>query len=147
MLNKFRRPFFLALIVLVSHPLMLTGMARADEPGATWASEVQTKYTLTDAQMKTMTDAGIQGSQLAIAAEFSKASGKPIEDIVRMRTAEKSGWGKIAKDLGLPPSTIGKSVSSLRHDINAAKREKREERREARKQQREERKAQRKSSH
>lgn len=154
MRNQFRRPFFLALIVLASSPLLYSGIARGDDvddidaqeaseakaplPKETWATEVQSKYTLTDAQMKTMTDAGFQGPQLAIAAELSKASGKPIEDIVRMRTTEKSGWGKIAKELGLPPGTIGKSVAGLRHDLHEKKLEKREEKREAKLEKREE---------
>jgi hypothetical protein len=109
-----------------------------------WSSEVQTKYNLTDAQMKSMTDAGIKGPQLAITAELAKASGKTTDEIIKMRTTDKMGWGKIAKTLGVPPSTIGQSVSALHRDLKEKREEKHEEKnkekREERKQRREERK-------
>ena len=105
-----------------------------------WASEVQTKYNLTDAQMKTYTDAGFKVPQLAIAAELAKGSGKTPEEIVKMRTTDKMGWGKIAKTLGLPPSSIGQAVSSLHHDLS----DKRHEKRDEMKKEKEEKKAERK---
>lgn len=108
-----------------------------------WSSEVQTKYSLTDAQMKSMTDAGIKGPQLAITAELAKASGKTTDEIIKMRTTDKMGWGKIAKTLGVPPSTIGQSVSALHRDLKDKREdahEKNKEKRDERKQRREERK-------
>ncbi len=108
-----------------------------------WASEVQTKYSLTDAQMKSFADAGISGPQLAISAELAKASGKTTDEIIKMRTTDKMGWGKIAKTLGVAPSSIGQSVSSLHHDLKDKHAEKHENMREKKKEKHEERKARR----
>lgn len=121
--------------------------AKAPLPQEKWSQEVKTKYSLTDAQMKSLETAGLHGPQLAITAELVKQSGKTIDEVIQMRTTEKMGWGAIAKKLGLPPSTIGKSVSSLRHDLkeknNEKRDEKRDEKQEERKAAREERKKQR----
>jgi hypothetical protein len=108
--------------------------SRTSTSAETWASEVQKKYSLTDDQMKAMKTAGLKGPGLAITAELAKTSGKTIDQIVAMRTTEKMGWGKIAKTLGVPPSTIGHSISSLHHDLH----EKRESRSEKRKEERRE---------
>jgi hypothetical protein len=82
-----------------------------------WKTSVQQKYALTDEQMKQMTDAGIKGPGLAITAGLAKASGKTVQEVALMRTEQKMGWGKIAKDLGVHPSEIGQSVSSLHKNI------------------------------
>ncbi len=110
-----------------------------------WNSSVQTKYSLTDEQMKQMTDAGIKGPGLAITAGLAKASGKTVQEVALMRTEQKMGWGKIAKDLGVHPSEIGQSVSSLHKNIkegrvdaradNRAKREARMAAKDAKRQQ------------
>jgi hypothetical protein len=115
-----------------------------------WASEVQTKYSLTDEQMKKMSDAGIKGPHLAFTAELAKQSGKSVEEIAAMRTTEKMGWGAIAKKLGVHPGALGQSVSSLRHDIKEnrgqAKKEEKQAMREERKAEREVRKSERKEA-
>ena len=92
-----------------------------------WKSSVQTKYNLTDEQMKQMTDAGVKGPGLAITAGLAQASGKTVQEIALMRTEQKMGWGKIAKDLGVHPSEIGKSVSSLNRNIREGRAEARDE--------------------
>lgn len=128
--------------------------AKTPLPQEKWSQEVKTKYALTDAQMKSLETAGFTGPQLAITAELAKQSGQTIDAIIQMRTTEKMGWGAIAKKLGLPPSSIGKSVSSLRHEVKeknkelrdekrAEKQEERKAAREERKKQREERRAER----
>ena len=86
-----------------------------------FAERVESKYKLTDEQMKSMTDAGLHGPQLAMAAQLSASSGKPLADIIKMRTEDKMGWGKIAKELGVKPGEIGQSVASLRRDSHADK--------------------------
>lgn len=119
------------------------------EEQAKWASQVKTKYNLTDAQMKTMTDAGLQGPALAKTAALAEASKQPIDKIVQMRTTDKMGWGKIAKTLGVPPSTIGQAVAGLHRQNdttkNAEKKAEKEQRKADKKAEREERKAARKA--
>lgn len=128
-----------------------TDSAKDNLPSQTWATEVQTKYNLTDAQMKSMEQAGLHGPQLAIAAELAKDSGKTTDQIIQMRTTDKMGWGEIAKKLGVPPGSIGHAVAALHHDLHEKrdlkkddkkedKKEDRKERREDRKKRREERK-------
>jgi hypothetical protein len=94
-----------------------TEEAKSPTAPETWASGVQAKYSLTDAQMKSLSDAGLKGPHLAFAAELAKASGKSIDEVIAMRTTEKMGWGAIAKKLGVPPGSLGQSVASLRHDL------------------------------
>jgi hypothetical protein len=84
-----------------------------------WTSAIQQKYSYTDEQMKTLTDSGLNHAQMAKAAALSSKSGKTLDEVLKMRTEQKMGWGKIAKELGVHPSEIGKGVSSLRHEMNA----------------------------
>ena len=114
-----------------------------------FAGRVQSKYNLSEAQMKAMNDAGIKGPHLAMTAQLAASSGKPVEDIIKMRTEDKMGWGKIAKTLGVQPGEIGKSVSSLRHEANEDRKDAKADRKEAkedRKQMQEERKAEHKAN-
>ena len=115
-----------------------TSVSKTPVAAPKWASEVEVKYKLTDAQMKTFTDAGFKGPQLAIAAELAKESGKTPEEIVKMRTTDKMGWGKIAKTLGLPASSIGQAVSSMHHDLNDKRHEQREEKKKDKEEKKEE---------
>ena len=70
-----------------------------------------------------------------------------------MLTEQEMGWGKIAKELGVSPSVIGQSVSSLRSEVKGEKLDKKgllkdekKEAREARKAEREQRKQDRKEA-
>ena len=78
-----------------------------------------------------------------MAAELAKASGKSFEEIVKMRTEGKTGWGKIAKDLGVDPKLIGQSVASLRKDVRDARHDQRDERKAKRDAMKEEKRAKR----
>lgn len=82
-----------------------------------WNQQLKEKYSLTDEQIKTLKDSGISYPQMAMASQLSKTSQKPLEDVLKMRTEQKMGWGKIAKELGVPPKEIGQSVRDLKHSI------------------------------
>lgn len=92
----------------------------SDEEKSKWTEQVKAKYNLTDAQVKSLTDAGLQGPQMAKAAAFAEASKQPLDKIIQMRTQDGMGWGKIAKTLGIPANTAGKAVSGLRRNEHAA---------------------------
>lgn len=114
-----------------------------------WKEALQTRYKLTDEQIKLMEDKGMKLPQMAMTSALAEKSGKPLDEVIKMRTEEKMGWGKIAKQLGVHPGELGKSVSSLRHDIVKEKaedyKEKKEARKEERKAEREARKEERKA--
>lgn len=93
-----------------------------------WLSSIKTQYKLTDAQVQTLKDSGISYPQMAMTASLADKSGKSIDEVLKMRTESKMGWGKIAKELGVHPKEIGQSVASLRHEIQAEKREAKMER-------------------
>ena len=112
---------------------------------ARWAEQVKAKYSLTDEQMKSLTDAGLQGPQMAKAAGLAQASGQPLDKVIQMRTTDKMGWGKIAKTLDVHPSTIGKSVAGLRHEINAEHKADKAARKAEKRAEREQRKAEKKA--
>lgn len=104
-----------------------TDVSTADRPLA--ESTIQKKYSLTDEQMKTLKDAGLNTPQMAKLNQLALKSGKPLEDVLKMRTEQKMGWGKISKELGVHPSEIGKAVSSLRHEMNSQRKEAKSEKR------------------
>jgi len=113
-----------------------------------WTQQLKEKYALTDEQIKTLHDSGVSYPHLAMVAQLSKSSQKPIEDILKMRTEQKMGWGKIAKELGIAPKELGQSVRDLRHAVRderklarADRKEKAEISKEERKEARKERKA------
>jgi len=110
---------------------------------ADFTNRLKEKYSLTDEQIKAMQDKGLTNPQMAMAAQLSQTSGKPLDDVLKMRTEDKMGWGKIAKELGVHPGEIGKSVSSMRHDLNEKRKEDRQLAKENRKELRKQRKEQR----
>lgn len=80
---------------------------------------LQKKYNLTDAQVQTLNDSKLPDSQKAQVAQLAKSSGKSIEEVLKMRTEDKMGWGKIAKTLGVHPGELGKAVSEMKKERNA----------------------------
>lgn len=96
------------------------------------SAEIQKQHQLTDDEIKLLETSSISHSQMGKVAQLSKASGKSIEDVLRMRTEQKMGWGKIAKELGVHPSVLGKSADDREDKIeknmekNAVKKERKD---------------------
>ena len=87
----------------------------------TYSELLQKKYTLTEAELKSLNDSKLPDQQQTMAASLARASGKPIDDVLKMRTTDKMGWGKIAKALGVAPGQLGKAVSEMNKARNAAR--------------------------
>ena len=111
----------------------------------TWNQMIQKKYNLTDAQMQTLDNAKLNEAHSVRVAHLAQLSNKSIEEVLKLRTDSKMGWGQIAKELGVAESEIGKAVSSLRKERNElrqqAKSDKRVEREEKRKEKQDSRQA------
>ena len=105
-----------------------TTPAPAPAPG----TSLQTKYGLTDAQMKNLTDSKLPESQHAKVARLAQASGKTTDEILKMRLEDKMGWGKIAKTLGVHPSALGKGGGD-RKEENSERKKDRDSKRESKK--------------
>lgn len=103
----------------------------------TWNQLLQNKYSFTDAQMKALTDSKLGDSQMAMAAQLSKSSNKPIEEILKMQAESKTGWGNLAKQLGVSPSELGQAVSSLKQERNTERKQLKEFERAERKEKKE----------
>ena len=88
----------------------------ADKPD--WVPALKEKYNLTDEQIKTMQDKGLNKPHMAFTAQLAKSSGKSIDEVIKMRQDQKMGWGKIAKELGVSPGELGGAVAGMRKDIN-----------------------------
>jgi hypothetical protein len=101
-----------------------------------WLTTLKDQHHLTDEQIKAMKDKGIAYPQMAMVATLSEKSGKSIDDILKMRTEQKMGWGKIAKELGVPPKELGHSVAEMRHEMHEEKRAERDEKKEEKRQER-----------
>lgn len=108
-----------------------------------WNQQLKEKYALTDEQIKTLHASGLSYPHLAMVAQLSKSSEKPLEDVLKMRTEQKMGWGKIAKELGVHPREIGQSVRDLKHAIRDQRKEERKIARAEKKEKTEEKRAQR----
>lgn len=114
--------------------------AQASAASPEWDAAIQKKYGLTNEQTAELRAKGFNNPQIAILSQLAQTSGKPLADVVKMREESKMGWGKIAKELGVHPSEIGQSVSSMRREL---KQERRSEARAAAKERRESRREQR----
>lgn len=106
----------------------------------TWNQLVQKKYSLTDEQMKRLTEAKLNEPNMVRVAHFAQLSNKSIEDVLKMRNESKMGWGQIAKELNVHPSESGKAVSSLRKERNELRKKEKAEKHQQAKQEREDKK-------
>ena len=48
-------------------------------------------------------------------SRLAELSGKTKEEILKMRTEQKMGWGAIAKALGVPPKELGQAIRADRN--------------------------------
>ena len=131
------------ILMLMAVGVMAAGNVNADEAKApapttvqesskpvTWEQLVQKKYSLTDAQMKTLGDAKLSENEAVRVAHFAKLSGKSIEEILKMKGEMKgNGWGNLAKELGINPKEIGQAVAELRHERNDLRKKENDEKR------------------
>jgi len=101
-----------------------------------WKSVLKSQYKLTDEQIKSMQDKGLTYPQMAMASALAEKSGKTLDTILKMRVDDKMGWGKIAKELGVPPKEIGQSVANARHEIKADRQADKDEKRDAKRDER-----------
>lgn len=91
-----------------------------------WNGLLQRKYSLTDEQMQSLNNSKLPDSQKAQVAQLAKSSGKSIDEVLKMRTEDKIGWGKIAKTLGVHQGEIGKAVSEMKKERNAERKKDRD---------------------
>lgn len=97
-----------------------------------WAPALQEKYSFTEQQMQQMRSGGLTYPQMAMIGGLAEKSGKTPEEVMKLRTEKRMGWGAIAKELGVPPREIGQSVAALRRERVEARKEMHKERREER---------------
>lgn len=94
-----------------------------------WNTAIQNTYTLTEQQMKTLNDSGLNPAQKAKIAGLAQMSGKSLEEVLKMRTEQKMSWGKMAQTLGVQPGEIGKSVAKFHQNVRQERQEQRQENR------------------
>jgi hypothetical protein len=82
-----------------------------------WISALKTRHHLSDEHIQWMRGKGLSYPQMVIASILSEKSGKTVDDILEMRSLSRKGWKKVAQDLGLIPVEIGRSVTSLRQEV------------------------------
>lgn len=92
---------------------------KVDRRSAAFYTYVQSRYSLTDAQIVDLKEAKLNSNQTLRVAELAKMSGKSVEDVIKMRYEQKMGWGRIAKELNLRESKVS-------HAVNEARKERRE---------------------
>lgn len=97
-----------------------------------WNETLKAKFNLTPEQIKSLQNQGLNYPQMAITAGLAQKSGKSIDEVAKMRSDGKKGWGAIAKELGVHPKEIGQSVREMRHSVRDGRQAERAERREDR---------------
>lgn len=102
--------------------LGLTRVAIAAEETAT--SEAAAEPSETEVEKNLGDNDEIRVSRLA------ELSGKTKEEILKMRTEQKMGWGAIAKSLGVPPRELGQAIRNDRKERNAQRKLEKNERKE-----------------
>lgn len=122
------------IVVLIAGLLLVSGPVLAEETHGQvdWNSTLKNEYNLTDDQIKSMTDKGLAGNDMVRLARISTKSGKPLDDVMKMRLEGKMGWGKIAKELGVHPSEIGHAVADAHHEMKEERKAEKAERKLAR---------------
>jgi hypothetical protein len=71
-----------------------------------FSKDMGTTYNVPETKIKTMSDSGMPASDIYMVLETSKASKKPVDDVVKVYNANKEkGWGAIAKELGIKPGS------------------------------------------
>ena len=63
-------------------------------------------------------------------SRLAELSGKTKEEILKMRTEQKMGWGAIAKALGVPPKELGQAIRADRNERKAQRKLEKNERKE-----------------
>lgn len=89
---------------------------KVDRRSPAFYTYVQTRYSLTDAQIADLKAAKLNSNQTLRVAELAKMSGKSVEDIIKMRYEQKMGWGRIAKELNLRESKVSHAVNKAREE-------------------------------
>lgn len=148
-MNIYKKLILLLGVALLTNPIMARAADEIDDVETQiveettqpdYISHLKEKYNLTDEQIQKLKDSKISESQFAVVGALAKESGKTVDEILKMRTEDKMGWGKIAKELGLEPKMIGQSVASMhRQNEDKGKKEEKKEMREARKAEKKER--------
>ncbi len=132
--KKMTHVFSLTVVLLGLNMLVAQPVIAAE---AATDTEVQARYQLTDEEIKMLQASSISHSQYDKVGKLSRASGKSIEEVLKMRTEQKMGWGKIAKTLGVDPKEIGQSVADSHREDKMEKRAEKAERKERRKEMKE----------
>lgn len=112
-------------------PAPVTAPDTSTEADNSWNGLLQRKYSLTDEQMQSLNNSKLPDSQKAQVAQLAKSSGKSIDEVLKMRTEDKMGWGKIAKTLGVHPGELGKAVSEMKKERSAERKKDKDSRKES----------------
>lgn len=72
---------------------------------------LKNEHRLSETQIAKFRSQGLDDKQIMIAARFAKASDKPIDAIVNMKLAPRTGWSDIAKKLGVDPADVGLKIT------------------------------------
>lgn len=99
-------------------PAVVAPATTAPTAPLSWNQLLQKKYNLTDAQMTALNDAKLAEPQTAMVAQLAKSSGKTVEEVLKMQAESKTGWGNLAKQLGVDPKELGQAVSSMKRERN-----------------------------
>lgn len=128
-------------------PAAVVPAPTATAPAPTWNESLQKKYSLTDAQMKTLSDSKLAEPQTAMVAQLAKSSGKSIEEVLKLQSEKKMGWGKLAKELGVDPKELGQAVSEMKRERNDLRKKAKDDRKETEKNARQKERTEKKERH
>ena len=76
--------------------------------------KIQAKYEITNQKIEELKKEKLSLAEIAWAAEIAKISGKPLDEIVRMKTEDLKGFKAIERELKIPQNRVERGMNELR---------------------------------
>ena len=114
-------------LTCITFNLVSPQIALAAEDTATTSTETTTESTTAETEKENDKIGANDQTRISRLAELS---GKTKEEILKMRTEQKMGWGAIAKALGVPPKELGQAIRDDRKERKAQRKLEKNERKE-----------------
>ena len=119
----------LLILTCITFNLALAQVAVAAEDTAAAPASTETTTESTTAETEKTND-NIGANEQTRISRLAELSGKTKEEILKMRTEQKMGWGAIAKALGVPPKELGQAIRDDRKEGKAQRKLEKNERKE-----------------
>ncbi len=82
-----------------------------------WTNTLKNRYGVSEEKVNDFKEQGLQYSDIAIAEQLAKDTGKSASLVIRMHSDERKSWDDIARQLSIDPAHEGRVVADLRKEL------------------------------